>query len=83
MSSRERLISWTRLNNYVCTKLGAKRIGSYQYHQYVEREIEKQIEICGFLSTSDLSNPPILSRHLLLPVSEGKRIDLKINHLYT
>lgn len=40
---------------------------SYQYHEYVEREIAKTIEIYGFLSISDLTNPPTFSRHVLLP----------------
>jgi hypothetical protein len=44
---------------------------SFQYYQYVEREITRTIEICGFISISDLTIPPTLSRHLLLPLNEG------------
>jgi hypothetical protein len=36
--------------------------------EHVQKTVSKELEICGFLDIRDISNPPYISRHLVLPL---------------
>ena len=35
--------------------------------EHVRRSVSKTLEVCGFLDISDISSPPYISRHIVLP----------------
>ncbi|ESO88197.1 hypothetical protein LOTGIDRAFT_206942 [Lottia gigantea] len=45
----------------------------------VERMISHELHICGFLDISDVSSPPTISRHLVIPRSKQQVKDDSIN----
>ena len=42
----------------------------YQHYLYVEKTINKTFEVCGFINNSDLTIPPTVSKHLIVPISK-------------
>ncbi|XP_064619116.1 integrator complex subunit 14-like [Lineus longissimus] len=40
-------------------------------YQYQDTKISNEMEICGFIDIADVSSPPVISRHLVLPAPIG------------
>ncbi|XP_015919740.1 integrator complex subunit 14 [Parasteatoda tepidariorum] len=47
----------------------------------VRAEVSNSIHICGFISIGDISSPPSVSRHLVLPLQSCKSEEEEVKHL--